>query len=55
MFAFKASTFLAELEGLEPELLKLCRASVSEAKKDLDFIRRLAAELRLAPAARFPS
>ncbi len=39
MFAFKASAFLAELARLEPDLLARCREAVSEASKDLDFIR----------------
>ncbi|MFO1248287.1 MAG: mannose-1-phosphate guanylyltransferase/mannose-6-phosphate isomerase [Alphaproteobacteria bacterium] len=39
MFVFKASTFLAELEKLEPELLKACRASLDSARSDLDFLR----------------
>lgn len=43
MFAFKAKTFVAELERLEPQLLAQCHRALAEARKDLDFIR-LAAE-----------
>jgi mannose-1-phosphate guanylyltransferase/mannose-6-phosphate isomerase len=39
MFVFKAATFLAELEKLEPELLAACRAALDTAKSDLDFLR----------------
>ena len=39
MFVFKAATFLAELEKLEPDLLAACRASLDGAKSDLDFLR----------------
>jgi mannose-1-phosphate guanylyltransferase/mannose-6-phosphate isomerase len=39
VFVFKAATFLAELEKLEPELLAHCRAALAQAKSDLDFLR----------------
>jgi mannose-1-phosphate guanylyltransferase / mannose-6-phosphate isomerase len=39
MFAFKARSFLAELERLDPGLLKQCRAALASGKKDLDFFR----------------
>jgi mannose-1-phosphate guanylyltransferase/mannose-6-phosphate isomerase len=39
MFVFKAATFLAELERLEPDLLAVCRASLDGATSDLDFLR----------------
>ncbi len=39
IFLFKASTLLKEMERLQPEMLKACRASVDRARKDLDFIR----------------
>jgi mannose-1-phosphate guanylyltransferase/mannose-6-phosphate isomerase len=39
LFVFKAATFLAELEKLEPELLAHCRAALAQAKSDLDFLR----------------
>ncbi len=39
MFLFKAGTFLAELERLEPELLGHCRDALAKGAKDLDFFR----------------
>lgn len=39
MFVFKAKSFLAELERLEPELLAHCRAALANGKQDLDFFR----------------
>ena len=39
MFAFKASTFLNELESLQPDTLHHCHASLTKATHDLDFIR----------------
>jgi mannose-1-phosphate guanylyltransferase/mannose-6-phosphate isomerase len=39
MFAFQASSFLAELERLEPDMLASCRAAIREGKQDLDFFR----------------
>ena len=39
MFAFRASTYLAELERLEPEMLAACRAAIAAGHKDLDFFR----------------
>ena len=39
MFLFKASTYLEELERLEPEILTHCRASLDKGETDLDFIR----------------
>lgn len=39
MFVFKASTFLEELEKLEPDMLANCRAAVAQGKPDLDFFR----------------
>ena len=44
MFAFQASTFLAELARLEPDLLAHCRAAVAAGKQDLDFFRLSAPE-----------
>jgi mannose-1-phosphate guanylyltransferase / mannose-6-phosphate isomerase len=48
MFLFKASTFLAELERLEPELLKHCRDALANGAKDLDFFRLEAASFAQA-------
>ncbi len=39
MFLFKAGTFLAELERLEPELLEHCREALANGAKDMDFFR----------------
>ncbi len=39
MFAFKAGTFLAELDKFNPEMLSVCREALSAAKVDLDFVR----------------
>jgi len=39
MFLFKASRYLEELEKYFPEILECCKASLSRAKKDLDFLR----------------
>ena len=39
MFAFKAATFLSELEKFNPEMLNVCRLALNAAKVDLDFVR----------------
>ncbi len=39
MFLFRAASYLAELERLEPEMLAACRDAVAGAEKDLDFLR----------------
>lgn len=39
MFAFRASSFLAELERLEPGILANCQAAIRHGKQDLDFFR----------------
>ena len=39
MFLFKASVILKEIEKLEPNILKHCKASLKKGKKDLDFFR----------------
>jgi len=39
MFAFQASTLLAELERLEPAMVADCRAAIRGGKQDLDFFR----------------
>ncbi|MBN9546618.1 MAG: mannose-1-phosphate guanylyltransferase/mannose-6-phosphate isomerase [Alphaproteobacteria bacterium] len=39
MFAFRAESFLAELERLEPGILANCRAAIQGGKQDLDFFR----------------
>lgn len=39
MFLFKASTYLAELERLEPDIVTHCRDAIDKSETDLDFIR----------------
>ncbi|WP_070281751.1 mannose-1-phosphate guanylyltransferase/mannose-6-phosphate isomerase [Janthinobacterium sp. MP5059B] len=39
MFLFRASRYLAELERFQPAVLAACRAAITAAKSDLDFIR----------------
>jgi len=39
IFLFKANTILNELERLEPELLKACKAALKKGENDLDFLR----------------
>jgi mannose-1-phosphate guanylyltransferase/mannose-6-phosphate isomerase len=39
MFVFRADVLLAELARLEPGMVEACRASLAEAKRDLDFVR----------------
>lgn len=39
MFLFTAKAFLAEMERLEPSMLRSCRDAVTHAHRDLDFIR----------------
>lgn len=50
MFLFAPSSYLAELERLEPEMLDACRAAVSGAEKDLDFLRLAADAFRRSPS-----
>lgn len=39
MFAFKAGSFLRELEKFNPKMLTVCRLALAAAKADLDFVR----------------
>lgn len=39
LFLFRAGVFLAALQQLEPETAAACRAAVSDARVDLDFLR----------------
>ena len=39
MFLFSPASYLEEIARLEPEILDACRAAVSGAEKDLDFLR----------------
>ncbi|HUO88348.1 MAG TPA: mannose-1-phosphate guanylyltransferase/mannose-6-phosphate isomerase [Rhizomicrobium sp.] len=48
MFVFRADVFLAELERFEPGIVAACRAAISAAKRDLDFVRLDAAAFEAA-------
>ena len=50
MFAFKAGTFLNELEKFNPEMLAVCRQALKAAKVDLDFVRLDKALFSTCPA-----
>jgi mannose-1-phosphate guanylyltransferase/mannose-1-phosphate guanylyltransferase/mannose-6-phosphate isomerase len=50
MFAFKAGTFLTELEKFNPEMLGVCRLALAAAKIDLDFVRLDKALFATCPA-----
>ena len=50
MFLFTASAFLGELERLEPEMARQCRAAVEKGQSDLDFFRLEAAAFDACPA-----
>lgn len=50
MFLFQAGRFLAELERLEPQMLKACRAALARSAADLDFCRLEAKAFAAAPA-----
>ena len=39
IFLFQANVILKELNRFEPEIIKYCKKSIIESKKDLDFIR----------------
>ncbi len=39
MFAFKAGTFLSELQKFNPAILESCQQALKDAKKDMDFVR----------------
>ena len=39
MFVFRAATFLAELERLQPAVLAACKGALDGARRDLDFLR----------------
>jgi mannose-1-phosphate guanylyltransferase/mannose-6-phosphate isomerase len=39
MFLLRAATYLEQLEKLAPEILQHCRAAMSGATKDMDFVR----------------
>ena len=50
MFAFKAGTFLSELEKFNPAMLASCRQALNAAKVDLDFVRLDKALFSACPA-----
>ncbi len=39
IFLFKASTILKELEKYDPQIIKICKESITKGKADLDFFR----------------
>ncbi len=39
IFLFKAGTFIAEMQRLQPVMLKACRDAMAHAHRDMDFIR----------------
>ncbi|MFC7368258.1 MULTISPECIES: mannose-1-phosphate guanylyltransferase/mannose-6-phosphate isomerase [Vreelandella] len=39
MFLLKASTYLTQLEQLQPSMLEACQKAVNESHRDLDFLR----------------
>jgi mannose-1-phosphate guanylyltransferase len=39
MFMFKASVYLLELEGFQPDMLRACEKSLERGETDLDFVR----------------
>ncbi len=50
MFLFRADTYLAELERLQPEMSACCKAAVREAYADLSFCRLNEAAYAACPA-----
>ncbi len=50
MFLFSPASYLDELERLEPEMLDACRAAVTGAEKDLDFLRLAADAFGRSPS-----
>jgi mannose-1-phosphate guanylyltransferase len=49
IFLFKASTYLSELKKFEPDILKTCKKSFANIKKDFDFIRPDSSEFKKCP------
>jgi len=39
MFLFRASSYLAELERNQPQMVSQCRLAIAQAKRDADFLR----------------
>ncbi|MBF0528121.1 MAG: mannose-1-phosphate guanylyltransferase/mannose-6-phosphate isomerase [Deltaproteobacteria bacterium] len=50
IFFFRADKYIEELERLQPDILTACRAAVSEARRDLDFIRLEAKNFSTSPS-----
>lgn len=50
MFLFRASSFLAELERLQPQMLAACRRALEAAARDHDFLRLDADAFTACPA-----
>jgi mannose-1-phosphate guanylyltransferase/mannose-6-phosphate isomerase len=50
MFLFRASSYLAELEKMAPQMLEACRAALDLAHTDLDFIRLDAEKFTACPS-----
>ncbi len=50
IFLFKATTLLKELERLQPAMLKACKASLENSRRDLDFVRLEEQSFKSSPA-----
>ena len=50
IFLFRAGSFIAEMERLEPSMLASCRDAIAHAHRDLDFIRLGEAAFLACPA-----
>jgi mannose-1-phosphate guanylyltransferase/mannose-1-phosphate guanylyltransferase/mannose-6-phosphate isomerase len=50
MFLFSPASYLEELERLEPKMLDACRAAITGAEKDLDFLRLAGEAFRRSPS-----
>ncbi|MGB4100943.1 MAG: mannose-1-phosphate guanylyltransferase/mannose-6-phosphate isomerase [Alphaproteobacteria bacterium] len=49
IFVFRADTYLAALEKLQPEMLAACRKALAQGRRDLDFLRLDGAAFARAP------
>src|SRR6185369_9612706 len=50
MFLFRASSYLAELEKNQPQMVAQCRDAIARAKRDVDFLRLDKAAFAACPA-----
>ncbi len=50
MFAFKAGAFLTELETFNPDMLNACKKALSDAERDVDFVRLNKEEFLACPS-----